>query len=199
MNTTLTREEWLELAADKLVPFIEERAGITPGAYRLSVGFPKAGPGRSRTIGQCWHPRVAADQRAHIFVCPTLASPFEVVETLLHELLHAAAPDAGHRGAFITAAKAVGFKAPWTVTPSTPELAEILKQIVAGLPTYPHGALQVRTNDPEAVPPTPAPTPEKPGSRLRLWVCSCGVKVRVARDDFRATCDHCAQPFKRSV
>jgi hypothetical protein len=35
------------------------------------------------------------------------------------------------------------------------------------------------------------------GSRLRLWQCSCGVKVRVASDDFRATCERCATSFNR--
>lgn len=37
------------------------------------------------------------------------------------------------------------------------------------------------------------------GSRLRLWECECDkpVKVRVASDDFRATCDVCEQAFTR--
>ncbi|MGH2719764.1 MAG: hypothetical protein ACRDJU_14470 [Actinomycetota bacterium] len=37
------------------------------------------------------------------------------------------------------------------------------------------------------------------GSRLRLWVCECTpkpVKVRVASDDFKATCDLCGAPFR---
>lgn len=35
------------------------------------------------------------------------------------------------------------------------------------------------------------------GSRLRLFECEClpPVKVRVARDEFRATCDCCSSPF----
>jgi len=39
------------------------------------------------------------------------------------------------------------------------------------------------------------------GSRLRLWICDCQkpVKVRVASDDFRATCGLCAQPFHLDV
>jgi hypothetical protein len=38
------------------------------------------------------------------------------------------------------------------------------------------------------------------GSRLRLWLCECDpnpVKVRVASDDFQATCQRCDSPFKR--
>ena len=39
------------------------------------------------------------------------------------------------------------------------------------------------------------------GSRLRLWMCECDkpVKVRLASDDFRATCDLCGKPFHREV
>ena len=38
------------------------------------------------------------------------------------------------------------------------------------------------------------------GSRMRLWQCACQpkpVKVRVASDDFQATCHHCHTTFKR--
>jgi hypothetical protein len=37
------------------------------------------------------------------------------------------------------------------------------------------------------------------GSRLRLWICNCNppVRVRVARDAFRAVCQDCRCAFKR--
>jgi hypothetical protein len=35
------------------------------------------------------------------------------------------------------------------------------------------------------------------GSRLRKWVCECGVIARVSSDDFRATCGKCVTSFKR--
>ena len=37
----------------------------------------------------------------------------------------------------------------------------------------------------------------KKGSRLRLYVCSCGVKVRVADDEFKALCLKCDTEFKK--
>ena len=37
------------------------------------------------------------------------------------------------------------------------------------------------------------------GSRLRLWTCECGVKVRVASDDFQATCNRCGSAFTRAT
>lgn len=36
------------------------------------------------------------------------------------------------------------------------------------------------------------------GSRLRLFVCPCGIKVRVARDVWRATCGECGQAYARA-
>lgn len=35
------------------------------------------------------------------------------------------------------------------------------------------------------------------GSRLRKWVCDCGVIARVSSDDFKATCGRCGTEFKR--
>ena len=35
------------------------------------------------------------------------------------------------------------------------------------------------------------------GSRLRKWVCGCGVIARVASDDFQATCQRCNSAFAR--
>jgi hypothetical protein len=35
------------------------------------------------------------------------------------------------------------------------------------------------------------------GSRLRKFVCGCGVIARVSRDEFRATCNDCNTPFAR--
>jgi len=35
------------------------------------------------------------------------------------------------------------------------------------------------------------------GSRLRKWVCGCGVIARVASDDFKATCGKCGTEFKQ--
>ena len=37
---------------------------------------------------------------------------------------------------------------------------------------------------------------KKKGSRLKLWVCGCGVKVRCAVD-LSATCDLCESKFKK--
>lgn len=43
------------------------------------------------------------------------------------------------------------------------------------------------------VPKTDLPKPG--GSKLKKWTCSCGVNVRVAIEDFEATCDKCETAF----
>lgn len=35
------------------------------------------------------------------------------------------------------------------------------------------------------------------GSRLRKWVCGCGVIARVARENFKATCNECGTDFQK--
>ena len=41
------------------------------------------------------------------------------------------------------------------------------------------------------------PDKKKAGSRLKLYVCGCGVKVRVASEDFKGLCLECNTKFKR--
>ena len=35
------------------------------------------------------------------------------------------------------------------------------------------------------------------GSRLRLYMCGCGIKLRVAKDDLKALCLDCNTEFKK--
>ena len=38
---------------------------------------------------------------------------------------------------------------------------------------------------------------KKVGSRLKLYICECGVRVRVAGDDFKGLCLICRTKFKK--
>ena len=38
---------------------------------------------------------------------------------------------------------------------------------------------------------------KKVGSRLKLYICACGVKVRVASEEFQAKCLRCEGDFIR--
>jgi hypothetical protein len=182
-----TREVWLVNAAELTGELVAAAAGTPVPPLYVSVGFPKGARGGrgGRAIGQCWDGTSSADGSPHVFICPTLATAEEVLHVLVHEQVHATVGcAAGHKGAFIKVSRAVGLVKPWTATTAGPELARKLAEIADALGPFPHAAL---------IPVLRA----KPGSRLRLWVCDCGVKVRVASDDFEATCDLCAGSFKQ--
>jgi len=42
------------------------------------------------------------------------------------------------------------------------------------------------------------PDKKKVGSRLKLYVCSCGIKVRVASEEFKGLCLLCNEEFKKN-
>jgi hypothetical protein len=184
MEARMTREEWLRMAAAELRELVSARANTTVPDAHVSVGFPKGSRGGRKAIGQCWQGSASADGLAHIFISPELSAVLPVLETLLHELIHAATPGEGHKGGFVKVAKACGFRKPWTSTPSTEQLTFQLEALAKRLPAYPHPALLAPASS------------AKPGSRLRLFICECGIKVRVARDDFHATCNDCGGSFQ---
>lgn len=182
-----TREAWLLRAARLIHTEILLNRKIQ-GGYCISVGFPKGRHGRGRAVGQCWPPADSADGKAHIFISPD-RGPEEtegVLATVLHELVHAEVGCAAkHRGEFIKVARAAGLTKPWTQSNPSEELTACLNTLAEKLGPYPHGAL------------VPKKIAKPPGSRLRLWECDCGVKVRVASDEFMATCGECDGTFER--
>lgn len=174
-----TREAWLRRACAVIGPELGAPAGL-----HVSMGFPKGARGKRKTIGQCWPGAASADKAPHIFVSPELDGAATVLAVLVHELIHAGEPGAGHKGAFVTKAKRVGLVKPWTATNPGPELAARLAALAVELGPFPHAALAVAARG-------------RKGSRLRLWECACPVKVRVASDDFNASCGDCGSPFEQ--
>jgi hypothetical protein len=184
-----TREGWLIKATAALCK--EFKLNDKARTTHVSIGFPKGA--RGTAIGQCWHGKVSEDGQSHIFVSPVLKDPAEVLPVLLHELVHAdVGVEHGHRKPFITKAREVGLVKPWTATSPNEACVASLALIAEKLGPFEHPRLgPSRTAKGE-------PTPKKPGSRLRLWECKCSkpVKVRVASDEFKATCDVCGEPFE---
>jgi hypothetical protein len=141
----------------------------------------------------------------------------QLAGTVIHELGHVlAGMNAGHSSQWKDTAKALGF----TVRPAAAGQVYHLAMID---PTIRHAVHELAQRIGDGRPefrtfaiPTP-PTQPRPcsagngtrggtsrgkgsGSRMRLWECACTpkpVKVRVASDDFRATCDRCDSAFKR--
>lgn len=168
------RETWLVAAAVLIQTDIFAGAGIPALApkHRISCGFPIGYRGSKSgkiTLGQAFDPSISADGTYEIFINPILSEPLAVFSTLVHELLHVhAGIQAGHRGAFAIAARAVGLEGPLTATVAGEALRIKLENVAALLGNYPHASV-----DPNAR--------KKQGTRLLKLECSdCKWVVRIS-------------------
>ena len=137
-----TREAWLIKAVRKLEPLFSAQGYELP-ACRVSCGFASTGL-RSGHIGQCWSRASTADRVNQIFISPSLADPVEVLDTLVHELVHAV-DDCQHKHGkeFKKIALKMGLKGPMRGASAGPELKARLQTLAADLGPYPHGQLKV--------------------------------------------------------
>ena len=130
-----TREAWLQEAVALMRPYVRERAGLDVPAVAVSVGFPYGRGGR-HAIGQCHYQ--TADKVPALFVHPGLDDGGRVLDVLLHEALHAALPEVGHRKAFASAAASCGLAGKPTATVAGEALVPVLGGWLATLGPYPH-------------------------------------------------------------
>ncbi len=155
MKQHTTRESWLLAAVELLKPLFGAKGYVVPEAL-VSCGFTSTGV-RSGHIGQCWSKRSSSNEINQIFIAPTLESPFEVIDTLVHELVHAI-DDCEHKHGkeFKKIALKMGMKGPMRSAGAGPELKETLNALLLKLGPYPHGQLKVsmrkspRSNRPRA-------------------------------------------------
>ena len=185
MANASTREAWLEAAARELGRSVfpaDVWQGMPP--YKLSVGWPKGARGKGHAIGQCWSGKSAADGATHhIYIAPNQTDPVDVLAVLAHELVHAAVGcEAKHGREFSQLAAKLGLVKPWTATTPSDGLREVLTNVARVLGEYPHVGLH-------------APL-KKQSTRMRLWECPCGVKVRRA-GELNAECKDCGGMFER--
>jgi hypothetical protein len=139
----VNREKWLIEATGLLeLEFFNKPIRALPKKLALSCGIPK---GSSRAIGQCWDPRVSSDGTTHIFICPSLDDPLQILATLLHELIHACVGiQERHGGNFAKMARWVGLEGKLTATTVSEgtKLHKKLTTISERLGPYPHKAMQ---------------------------------------------------------
>lgn len=176
-----TRESWLEHAVEVFRPKFSEIQFPLPDRIHVSVGFAYGARRENKVIlGQCWRREASDDGINHVFISPEIGNTFDVLETLLHELIHAADNvESGHMGGFKSAALMLGFTTPMRSTPSTPQLAAELRTITDTLGEYPHGALHPVG---AAGGPKPQSGPPKQGTRMIKVECpECGYSVRTTR------------------
>ena len=179
MDTHLTREAWLTRAVDALRAKFVDAGYPLPSVIHVSIGFASRGALRGKrgvTMGQCWGCAEgcaeSADKAPHIFLSPLHTTAVAVLDTLVHELAHAAAPKGAKHGAkFVRVCKAVGLTVgPPTSQKAGPELIAELERLNAELGAWPHATLDARA------------LPKAGGTRLLKVMCpDDGYTVRVTR------------------
>jgi hypothetical protein len=181
------RIAWLEkayaLLRSELLPEAPERVTI-------SFGFPSKGarPSRNQRIGEYANFLQDCDAGPGLLTLhPTIfQDPSRVLDVLLHEMIHAARPNDGHRKDFPRLAKRVGLTGKMTATVAGPELRERLSAMLADkLPPMPKGHGDLNADR------------KKQSTRLRKWICpACGQIVRAASDCLNAVCGDCDAHFQ---
>lgn len=165
-----TREQWLNAAVQALRVLFDEHGAADYPKLRVSCGFPKGG--RGKTIGQAWHPDCSGDETVELFISPALEklTGFGVVDTLLHELIHAVVGnECGHKGDFRKLAKDIGLSGKMTATFAEGELEDRLLLLVADLGPYPHAELTNKTTT-------------KQSTRMIKVLCNdCGYTLRTTK------------------
>jgi hypothetical protein len=99
---------------------------------------------RSGHIGQCWSTQSSEDARNQKFISLALCEPVDVLDTLVHELIHAVDNCAHKHGKeFKKMALGLGLKGPMRSAGAGPDLKARLQGIALALGTYPHARLKV--------------------------------------------------------
>lgn len=137
-----TREGWLTDGMERLAKKFFKENGYELPKMRVSCGFPR---GHATAIGQCWDKTSSKDKTYEMFICPTQDDPVEVLQILLHEMIHAGVGlKCGHKGAFRKLAKEFGMAGKMTSTYAEKgsELFLSLSAVAEKLGPYPHAPMQ---------------------------------------------------------
>lgn len=165
----MTREEWLLSAVNLLR---EDFNNTIPEKIRVTCGWPSRG-GRAekkQVLGEVWPPKCSEDGHTEVFIAPTIGDGIKALDTLVHELVHAAVGcDVGHKGEFRTLAKALGLEGKMTSTSAGETLLIRLQAIEKELGTYPHAKL------------TPINKKTQSTRMLKVICDSCGYLLRTSR------------------
>ena len=139
----MNREEWLNRAVQALKPLLERAGTPLTNPVSVSCGFSSTGK-RSNRIGECWPRSRCATGTNQIFISPTLDDSLAVIDTLLHELIHAVDDcKHSHGKEFKKIAVAVGMEGPMRSCSAGDKLKTELNVLIEKLGPYPHGALRV--------------------------------------------------------
>jgi hypothetical protein len=136
LSKNLTREEWLQIAVEKVTPIFNEKGYQVP-KVKVSCGF--ASTGKDRHVGQCWASYASDAKVNEIFISPGLDDAVNVLDTLIHELVHAVDDcKHGHGKEFKEIALSVGLEGKMRQASAGEKLRERLAVMATELDKYPH-------------------------------------------------------------
>ena len=160
-----TRELWLQNAVDLVSPIFKNK-GYTIPKVQVSCGFPSTG-NKSKHVGQCWCKSSTNDGTNQLFISPILDEPVQVLDTLVHELVHAVDDCMHHHGPeFKKIATDVGLQGLMREASAGPWLQEQLTAISRQLGKYPHSKINLAHS-----------SSKKTGPRPRAKCKKCGYEV----------------------
>jgi len=160
-----TRELWLQNAVDMVEPIFKNKGYKIP-KIQVSCGFPSTG-NKTKHIGQCWGRSSTSDGVNQLFISPVLDEPVQVLDTLVHELVHAIDDCIHHHGPeFKKIATDVGLQGPMREASAGPWLKEHLTSIAKQLGKYPHSKINLAHS-----------SSKKTGPRPRAKCKKCGYEV----------------------
>jgi len=176
------RVEYLERVYEQLASEVGAPLNAT-----ITVGWPSksARSSKKQRLGEC-DPQALASGRTLLTVSHSACTDkYTACAVLIHEAIHAAHPRDGHKKEFATDARRMGLVGKLTASEPGMVAKQHIDRWTATLGEWP-----LESTNPPA-------EKEKKGSRLRKWVCECGVIARVASDDFKATCNECETRFEQ--
>jgi SprT-like family len=143
-----TREGWLLYSVELLKIIFDEKGYAVPNV-RVSCAIPSTSR-RGNAVGQCWGSSHTDDNVNEIYISPVLYEPVSVLDTLVHELVHAVDDcKHSHGKEFKEIAIRIGLQGKMRGASAGPELKSRLGKVAAVLISeygpYPHSKMRVPT------------------------------------------------------
>ena len=138
-----TREAWLLSAVEKLKPIFKKQGYDVP-KVQVSCGFTSSG--KNHHAGECWSTTATKAVINEIYISPKYDDAVEVMDILVHELVHAVDNCEHKHGAeFKKIALAVGLEGKMRSAFAGAKLKNELIEIAKSLSPYPHVKLNIPT------------------------------------------------------
>ena len=139
----MNRETYLDKSVIKLSKLFK-KAGYDLPPVHVSCSWPGGAGKKKGTIGQCFPKHMSKGKINEIFISPVIEDAVEVLEIVVHELIHAIDDcKHKHRKEFIKIMKDMGLEGKPTATHAGKDLKADLVVVAKALGKYPHSKLTI--------------------------------------------------------